>query len=381
MSTKVNGNGDAINKKTGHDKIQQFLGHNFAIIPHMLKGPTKGHYIGKDTEADLLDGYATHSHGKITKVVGPYGYFDGTDDYYYDFVIKLRDSKASALLQKHGPTLWTPFSVSPHIMPLSGPDWDMDDWRPVGVALVDRGAFGPQSIVSKFCTGSSAECEKSIGSAQMDRTLNRIGIVPCDKSDNESTEILSSIVSKVASLNNTMSENIPNAVSNAPPIAELKPEPQITNVQPAVNQISITAEEIQKIKDEATAKSEAIWKEKVTALETKDKINTLNIVFAKVKDPAVKEALIKKYQGENVDLVKQAMDDFVQHLSKEEEEEAKKEDKTAEEPNTQAKKSKASSLKKEPDVPAEEEAERKSKASSQETNAAQLIQRMIMGGR
>ncbi len=395
----MNGNGDAISKKTAHEKVKQFLGHNFAIIPSMLKGPTKGHYFGNDTEPDLLNGYATHSHGKITKIIGPFYYPDGTNDYYYDFMIKLRDSKASAVLQKYGPTLWTPFSISPHIMPLDGPDWDMTDWRPVGTALVDRGAFGPEAIVSKFCTGTSAACEKSIASSatgtgnifwntvtgtttgtEILRTLT-----PCDKADAESAEILSSYCSKAASLQHTMAENVPTNVTNAPPIvtAELKAEPTIANapVQPAVNNISITAEELEKIKAEATAKSEAIWKEKVTALETKDKINTLNNVWGKVKDPAVKDALIKKYQTlENVDIVKEIADDVIKHLSSQEEEKKPEGEGEKKPEETGAKKSKASNLKKEPDIPAEE-TKKESKAAAQEYNAAELIQFMIMGGK
>lgn len=379
ISTRMNGNGDAISKKTAHDKVKQFVGHNFAIIPSMLKGPTKGHYFGNDTEPDLLNGYATNSHGKITKIIGPFYYPDGTNDYYYDFIIKLRDSKASAVLQKYGPTLWTPFSISPHIMPLDGPDWDITDWRPVGTALVDRGAFGPEAIVSKFCTGSAVECKKSLGAA-----LNAsIDIVPCEKSDNESAEILSSYCSKAASLLHTMAENITSTVTNAPPTVELKPEPSTTTnapVQAPVNNISITAEELEKIKAEATAKSEAIWKEKVTALETKDKINTLNNVWGKVKDPAVKDALIKKYQTlENVDIVKEIADDVLKHLSQEEEEKKPEEgEKKPEE--TGGKKSKASALKKEPDTPEENEQPKQSKAAAQqEDNPAQLIQSLIMG--
>ena len=392
ISTRQNGNGDAISKRTGHEKVKRFLGHNFAIIPHMLKGPSKGHYFGNDTEPDLLNGYATHSHGKITKIIGPFYYPDGTNDYYYDFMIKLRDSKASAVLQQHGPTLWTPFSISPHIMPLDGPDWDITDWRPVGTALVDRGAFGPEAIVSKFCTGTAAVCEKSIGfaldritKAEMEHAIHYDSIVPCEKSDNESAEILSSYCSKAASLLHTMAENIPNTVANAPPAtAELKQEPptQMTT-PPAVNQISITAEELEKIKAEATAKSEAIWKEKVTALETKDKINTLNNVWGKVKDPAVKDALIKKYQTlDNVDIVKEIADDVLKHLSETEEEKkpAEGDNPKDEPPATGAKKSKASALKKEPEIEVTpEENKRESKAAAQDDNPAQLINSLIMG--
>jgi hypothetical protein len=365
ISTKRNGNNWAISKQTGHEKVKQFQDRDFAIIPEMLRGTTKGHYFGNYTEADILAGYAKHSHGKIIRIKGPYSYNDGTDDYFYNFVIKLRDSKAAAALEEHGPKTWNHYDISPHIMPISGPDWDIEDWHPLGTALVTRGAYGPEAIISKFCTGSSAACEKSLGAAL------------CEKEDNEMSQIITSLVSKAASIQSYMAENIPNTVTNAPPIAELKPEP---NPQPAaVNQISITAEEIQKIKYEAIAKSEAIWKEKVTALETKDKINTLNQVWAKVKDPTVKEALIKKYQTlENVDIVKEIADDVLKNLSQEEEKEEEKDKPSGDKPVEQ-KKSKAASLElaKEPDVPEVKE----SKAASLQDNPAQTIHSFIMGGR
>jgi len=386
ISTKLNGNNVAISKETGHDLVKQFGGHNFAIIPHALKGPTKGHYFGNDTEEDLLRGYATHSHGKITKILGPYYYPDGTNDYFYDFIIKLRDSKASAILQQYGPTTWTPFSISPHIMPIEGPDWNITKWRPVGTALVDRGAFGTEAIISKFCTGSAAECERSLGSSLLT-------IVPCEKSDSESAGILSSYVSKAASLQHTMPENnlgeVTNASTSIPSTGGtttlLTKEPGTAAPLPTVNQISITAEELEKIKKEAAAKEEAMWKEKVTALETKDKINTLNNVWGNVKDPAVKEALIKKYQAhdglKNVDVVKEIADDVLKHLSTPPEEDEKKEegDKPAETGGAK-KGSKASSLTKEPDIPEEDKA-KKSKASALDFNAVELIQNTIMGVR
>jgi hypothetical protein len=366
ISTKRNGNNWAIAKATGHEKVKQFQDRDFAIIPQMLKGPTKGHYFGNDTEEDLLNGYSKHSHGKIINIKGPFNYNDGTDDYFYNFVIKLRDSKAAAILNEYGPKMWIPFSISPHIMPLSGPDWEMDDWHAIGTALVDRGAYGDQAIISKFCTGSSAVCEKSLAASF------------CDKADLESAQIITSLVSKAASFQPSMSETITNAVSNAPPVAELKAEPTITPVQ-APKGIEYSPEQIEQIRKEAQAKSEAIWKEKVTALETKDKINTLNLVWAKVKDPTVKEALIKKYQTlENVDIVKEIADDVLKNLSQEEEKEEEKDKPTGDKPLEQ-KKSKAASLEltKEPDIPEQKE----SKAASLQDNPAQTIHNFIMGGR
>ena len=368
ISTKRNGNNWAISKATGHEKIKQFQDKDFAIIPEMLRSPTKGHYFGNETEADILNGYAKHSHGKIIKIKGPFNYNDGTDDYYYNFIIKLRDSKAAALLNEYGPKMTIPFSISAHIMPIEGPDWEIEDWHPIGAALVQQGAYGPEAIISKFCTGSSASCEKSLAAAF------------CDKADAESAQIITSLVSKAASFQHNMAENIPNAVSNAPVVPELKAEPQTAAPLPAVNQISMTKEQYEQALKEAAEKAEAKSTERITALETKDKINTLNLVWAKVKDPTVKEALIKKYQAhdglKNVDVVKEIADDVLKNLSQEEE---KPEEKPAEEPPTTGKKSKAASLElaKEPDVPEVKE----SKAAAQVDNPALTIHNFIMGSK
>lgn len=367
IDTRLNGNHWRI--KPPVEKLtailqQQVPDKDFMIDGNLLAQHKDAHYYGNGTKEDILKGYAAKSHGKYQKVLGPFSYNDGTDDVYYEFIAKLHNSKAAAALVEYGEKSWIPFSHSAHIWQTEGPDWNITDFEFLGGALVDRGAYGPDAVISKMCKGTAPVCTKSLAAAL---------------DDENTAQIISSLVSKAASFQHTMAENIPNAVSNAPVVPELKAEPTTPVQQPAVNQISITAEEIQKIKDEAIAKSEAIWKEKVTALETKDKINTLNLVWAKVKDPTVKEALIKKYQTlENVDIVKEIADDVLKNLSTQEEEE-KKDDKPAEEPKD-AKKSKAASLEltKEPDIPTED---KKSKAASQQDNPAQLIHSFIMGGK
>lgn len=128
IGTKLNDANWKINKQTGHDLIKKFEGTDFAIIPHLLNTPLSkgggGHYFGQDTPEDLKRGYAENSHGKYHKILGPYSYNDGTDDYWYSAIIKLRDSKAASELVKHGKETWVPYSVSPHIWPKAGPDSD-----------------------------------------------------------------------------------------------------------------------------------------------------------------------------------------------------------------------------------------------------------------
>ena len=122
IGTKLNDANWKINKTTGHDLIKKFEGTDFAIIPELITKPLSegggGHYFGQDTKDDLIKGYAENSHGKYHKILGPYSYNDGTDDYFYNAIIKLRDSKAAAIMMELGPKLWEPFSVSPHIWPV-----------------------------------------------------------------------------------------------------------------------------------------------------------------------------------------------------------------------------------------------------------------------
>lgn len=376
IDTRLNGNNWRI--KPPVERLTKILNEqvpdkDFMIDAKLLAERKDAHYYGNGTKEDIMRGYAEKSHGKYQKVLGPFSYNDGTDDVYYEFIAKLHNSKAAAALMEHGSKSWIPFSHSAHIWQTEGPDWEITDFEFLGGALVDRGAYGPDAVISKMCKGTAPVCTKSLSASKIDNAIQ--GVIE----DEKTAKIITSLVSKAASIHSSMSENIPNAVSNAPiPVAELKPEP--SQSQPPVNQITITAEQIQKIKDEAIAKSELVWKEKVTALETKDKINTLNLVWAKVKDPTVKEALIKKYQTlENVDIVKEIADDVLKNLSTEEEK--KEEEKpVAEEPTTTAKKSKSASLElaKEPDIPEVKE----SKTASQQTdNPAQLINRFIMGGK
>lgn len=313
------------------------------------------HYYGDGSEQSILSGYKQYSHGTYQKVLGPFPYNDGTDDVYYDCIIKLHNSKAAAALVENGQKTWIPFAHSPHIWPIEGPDDNITDFRFLGGALVVKGAYGANAVISKMCKGTAPVCTKSLSASV----------------DEQTAQIITSLVSKAASTQLSMAENIPNDVTKAP--IELKTEP-VSPANPApVNQLTITAEELQKIKDEAVAKADAIWKEKVTALETKDKNNTLNIVFAKVKDPTVRDALIKKYLPQDVDLVKQAVDDAIAHLSQEEE---PKPEEKPEEPPVSGKKSKSASI----ELPKEPVAEVESKTASAPVNKAVELAKWFKSG-
>lgn len=392
IGTKLNDANWRINKQTGHDLIRKFEGTDFAIIPQLITKPLSqgggGHYFGQDTREDLLKGYAEHSHGKYHKVLGPYSYNDGTDDYFYNAIIKLRDSKAASELVKHGKETWVPYSVSPHIWPRAGPDSDIFDWEPIGGALVIKGAYGSQAVLSKMCKGTSAQCEKSLG-ASTDRkdiglVLNEIA-KPCEVKDAEAAEIISSLVSKTASIQTSMPENKADTTSNTPVVTTLTAEVAKPNAtvesQTAITNAAITKVVTPEQYSDLEKRFAEVEKQNKQLQEDK-KMNTLNNLLSKVKDEKAKEELIKKYsKSENVDLVKEIINEWYPVLRASEEED--KEDKPAEDEDVQqAKKVKSkgasSSLPAEPVIPKDEE----SKAASIPVNKLQtIVQFRRSGGR
>ena len=392
IGTKLNDARWAIDKKTGHDLVQKFVGTDFAIIPHLLNTPLSqgggGHYFGHDTLDDLLKGYSENSHGKYHKVLGPYSYNDGTDDYFYNAIIKLRDSKAASELVKHGAQTWVPYSISPHIWPRQGPDADISDWIPIGGALVIKGAYGPQAVISKLCNGTAAACEKSLGASGADnitRVLNEVA-KPCEIKDGELAQTISSQVSKVASIQTYMPESKADttSTSNTPVVTTLTAEvaKPNSNSNATVNaQDAITSAQIPKVvTPEQFAEAEkqnAELKKQVEQLLNDKKINTLNNLFLKVKDEKVKDELIKKYtKFDNVDQIKEIITELYPILRASEEEEKPDEDKPANDTETKKAKGKSASLPKEPAIPKEETSE--SKAASIPVNKLKEILKFQM---
>jgi hypothetical protein len=383
IGTKPNDAKWRVSKKTIHNLVQKFVGRDFAIIPHLIEKPLSqgggGHYFGLDTYDDLIRGYAANSHGKYVKVKGPYSYNDGTDDVFYTADIKLRDSKAASVLMELGPKMWTPFSVSPHIWPLEGPDNDITNWEPIGGALVIKGAYGPEAIISKMCRGTSAQCEKSLGASTT---------MQCNDTENRVAEIISSHVSLAGSTSHIMPEN----ANPSPPAAQVT-NPTVTEVKAAeAPKVSATLESQQAITNakivtpEQYAESEKRRQElekQVTQLVNEAKINTLNTMFAKVKDEKVKKELLDEFgklDKEKVDLINSSLSRLYPILKASEQEEPQPSTEETE-PNgkkEQKAKSKSASLPKEPELPKQET---ESKAASAPVNKAKVIAEFLRGGR
>ena len=204
ISTKPNDANWKIHKNTGHEKVKTFLGRDFPIIPELIRKPVEkgggGHVKG--TRDQILKAYAEHSHGKIVKVLGPYYYNDGTDDYYYRAITKLDSSRAASALIEHGKDTWIPYAVSPHIFIKEGNDLDgWTDWEGAGLCLVIKGAYGSDSIITKMCNGPEGKCIDAIASTSkgLDETL---------------AEIISSHISKFASTEQNMGNDNNAATSS-----------------------------------------------------------------------------------------------------------------------------------------------------------------------
>lgn len=328
IGTKPNDARWRINPRTAHDIVQKFIGKDFAIIPELINTPLSegggGHYWGNDTYDDLLKGYSENSHGKYIKILGPYAYDDGTDDFFYNAIIKLRDSKAASELIKHGKDTWVPYSVSPHIQPRGGTDDDITDWEPIGGALVIKGAFGPGAVLSKLCKGTMEQCEKSLGGSTTSTKgfiiTNNYVKTPCEKTDAAIAEKISSLVSKSASSQTSMSDNkgaitATNANDSQPKITELTAEVKATPVkmgnptvdsQSAITQAKsanenltrvMTGEEWNALQKEREETKKALEEQNkvITELRNDKKRNTLNQVFAKIKDDKKRNELVEKY--------------------------------------------------------------------------------------
>ena len=316
-----------INKETGHDNVKTFLATHFMIDHQLLDNQDDGHFYGHGLPA-LLEGYTKKSHGIIEKLYGPFYYPDDSGDYWYEYGMRLRDSGAAAALEQYGNKSWEPFSVSPHIWdyPELGQDQlDLRKWRGVGVALVMRGAFGNQAVISRLCKGSSDICysDKGLGATLKQSCIAGCACHICKNEDAYLVKLLTSHLGKSGSSLSNNSLEPPN-INNLGSKTETTVEKNIPTLE---SQIAITeaqtkqamAKELEEYKLKAKEEAEKEWKAKVTALQDKDKMRTLNEIFNTeiVPDENARKIAIDKYSGLDltiVDHIKTAIEDYRPHL-------------------------------------------------------------------
>ena len=305
VSTKPNQAGW---RATKHDNIQDWVGTDFVIIPEKifdLSQKQPGHMAEGTFEEEMAE-IKKHSHGTITKVKGPFPYDDGSDDYYYNAIVRLHNSKSAAALVENGNKTWTPFAVSPTILPLEGTDDNITKYKPMGLFLVIKGAYGDNAVVEKMCSGSALKCGTSLSAAI--HQLNH------DTSDEHLSEVLTSYIS-LSNKENVMSQT---QEVQTPVQSYQKPiQPEL--VQP-VNQavelkkdenITLTKEEYDTVQKQLKEQDEL--KTQVEELKKERNQNILNSIFGSIESQEVKTELFNKYK-ENASLVKSVYDDINTHI-------------------------------------------------------------------
>jgi len=302
ISTKPNDAGWFIRKETGHDNVKNFLKdgrNNFAIIPELIQKPISqgggGHYKG--TREQILKAYADNSHGKIVKLVGPFYYSDSPEDYYYDQITKLSNSRSASVLHNEGQKTWNGYDVSPHIGVNKGSDEEgWIDWEALGLNLVIKGAFGNQAIITKFCNGTESQCFKDLVASS------------ANISDETIAEMLTSHLDKIASTPHSMPDQqqitkpdsgIPDSglagkdkIKSNPTV---DPQKDLTTAPVIGDKIEVSKEEWDRIRERADA---------VTEMENERKQEILGGLFSVIDDEKEREKVIKDYSKLDMKTVK-----------------------------------------------------------------------------
>ena len=305
ISTKPNLAGWCVPK---HDNIQQWVGHNFVMIPEKifdLNEKQPGHVAGGTYEEQMKE-IERHSHGKITKVKGPYPYNDGTDDVYYNAVVRLNDSLSAAALMENGSKTWTKFAVSPSIWRDEGTEDNVTKYRPMGLFLVIDGAYGKKAVIERMCQGSELKCGTALSAAILNLDHNT--------SDERLGEVLTSYItldddskhnmSQVTELKKEIHE-LPVPEIKQPEVVKQEVKEEVKIEEP--KGITISNEEFEAYKKE---------REEHKQLVLENKTNKLNNIFSIIDDAEAKSKLVSKYIDKDVNLLIQFHDDLVPHVEK-----------------------------------------------------------------
>ena len=399
ISTKGNDANWKIDRETGHEKVKSFIGKDFSIIPELLFRPLEqgggGHVFGpKDY---VLKKYHENRHGKIVDIKGPI--FDG-NDYSYNAIVQLDNSRAASALLEHGNNTWIPFAVSPHIFinEAGGGNDEVGwkDWEAGAVALVIKGAYGNEAVVSKLCNGPHQACKMELlqRSGGIDFNKDNLTMEEVSKrgyfltyNDKELAYLISSLVSRTASSNSLTMEN--TNISTEPPVPPApKPEGEGEEKQqqmklikdtevikaPQPNEINISAEELNQLRE-----TQKQFKE----MQNERRDELLSAIFD-VEDEEAKKTLIKNYQKLDLQRVKElkAFHDEISplisaktrksiemELQKKAEEDSKKN-------KVNSNGRSASVLREEPKVPEEQRT-----ASSQKIDEVAMLKKFMNGGR
>jgi hypothetical protein len=327
FSTKPTKNPDPnydfnVSRENGHTKAKEYLGTDFGIIPHRIFAPLeegRGGHVASGSYEEELKELKDNSHGKIEKLYGPFYYEDSPKDYWYEAGIKLSGSKAASVLVDNGSKTWTKFAVSPHIWSHEGSNnLDVIDYKPMGLFLVIKGSYGDQAVIKKMCSGSELKCGMSLAASiqtMLDNktTPNEDNIAETLNSfinlkDSNSVKMETQQVEKFTEP--FQAKEVPvvktQTVSNTTPIQN-KTEEVVTKLEETQKGITISNEEFEAYKKE---------REEHKQLVLENKTNKLNTLFNVVEDEEAKTELVKKYIGEDVNLLVKFSNDLLPHVEK-----------------------------------------------------------------
>lgn len=296
ISTKTNKNNWKISQ-CSKDRVNDFVGKSFAVIPSRIgsKQLLDGHVVGSREE--VINTYAQNSYGKITKVLGPFEYKDGSGDLYWEHITKLHNDKVASALFQHGAGTLVPFATSPHIFALEGNDTDgWTKWEPAGIVLVSNPAFGEQSVITKKCMGQQEVCTAALSKTNEENKI--AAVVNCISSlvnssdsngyrmENKDTIAVAEDLNKAA---NPLSEN-------SLQVQETKQPVQTPNQQTIItDEIKPTTSQSQQEQSEEVK----ILKEKIAAMENEKKGEILSDMFSVYSDEKEKDRLIKEISKAN----------------------------------------------------------------------------------
>lgn len=312
IGTKPNEAGWAISKNP-KTPIQSWVGKDFVMIPEKIFDATQsqpGHSTGDTIDEDWEE-IKQHSHGKIVKVKGPYPYEDGSDDYYYNAVVKLNDRLSASALVENGSKTWTKFAVSPQIIRHVSTRDNITDYTPMGLFLVIQGAYGDESVVNKMCSGSELKCGTKLSAAI--HNLNH------DTNDAHLAEVLTSYISATAnkdimSTQEVVQTPVPHYEKPIQVVQADTPVPILQKVeQKNEEKITYTKEEYDAIQKQL--KEQEDLKTQVAELTKQRNESIINQVFGSIEDKEVRSQVFEKYGNlKDASIVKQVYEDINTHI-------------------------------------------------------------------
>lgn len=331
FSTKMNDANWRVSQSYGHTLADQAIGKDLYAIPDRIFKPIdegRGGHTAEGTKQEEYDEIRRNSLGKIVSHSEPHYYEDGSGDYWYDGKVRLNGSKTASVLMENGSKTWIPFAVSAHIWPEEGDDDNITNAEFMGMGLVIQGAFGEQSVIKKYCSGSATVCEKSLTAAIQDVINNSFNT-------NRDTLNIMSQVQEVQNIPQNNPQPILNKVTE-----EFKPKEENKS-------ITLTKEEYDEL--QLKLKNQDDLRTEVDNLRNEYKTNVLNQIFGSIQDENVRKNLTDKYFEKDVKLVKEIFEDITAQILPSRIEEAIKKAKEESSKNVEARTSKtASSLKPEP---------------------------------